>query len=323
MRKRNPPTEADLERHLEGLFPKAFAERWSAASLDLKPDAQQWVELPPARRERILRTMALFAYFEHSVTQSLGPIIIAASHNRERRFLASQLGDEAHHEFFFSRLFAEVFGLPNGLDDIRGLVGNGAATGFFSIFDIHLQSAVDLLLREPSNMEAWAKAVLIYHIVIEGIVAQGAQLRMLKFFKTKEVLPGVRAGFEGLLHDESRHTSWGVTALELCVLRMPSLVEPLVGLLHALAEPVVLALVDPDLRQPKGSRFRLPDWRETSVEDKLACRLGTIGFPDDAKAGVLSAFAAQFERQWDKHRDLHGVEHDGRVYYQSRTQAST
>src|SRR5262249_7571396 len=113
------------------------------------------------------------------------------------------------------------------------------------------------------------------------------------------------------------HIAWGVAILQLCLLEDVTLADPIVQTLYELVEPLVLAAVDPDLKQPADDRHRLPDWRHGLVEDKLVCRLGIIGLCDDVIAGIRSAFAAQFERQWDAHLANHGVEHAGRAYHLS------
>lgn len=308
---------AVLERKIEELFRKAFAESWSVSALNFELDAEQWPGLPESTRQSVLRAMALFSFLEQSVTNYLGPLLYAAPHERDTAFLGTQIGDEARHTYFFQRLFAEIFHTGCGLADSRQVVGSTAASSFFKIFDEHLKNGVDLVRREPQNRSAMVRAVLIYHLIVEGFIAHGGQLRLLNFFKAKAILPGMKAGFDGLVRDESRHISWGVLFLELAVLEDPAVVDQIVACLDELAEPLVAAVVDPELRQPASSHACLPDWRHDLLEDKLAHRLKIIGVPANASQAILATYAAQFETQWDKHLSLHGIEHAGRVYHLS------
>src|SRR5262249_9323265 len=175
MKQSRRPTAAELHAHIEGLFPKAFLEGWNAANLDLKVDAEQWPALPDSIRERVLRALALFNFLEQSVATYLGPIFVGAPSDRDRNFLGTQIGDEAHHTYFFWRLFAEVIRQPSGIEDARQIVGARAASGFFTVFDKHLKPAVEALQAQVKNRAAWVKAILIYHILVEGIFAHGGQ----------------------------------------------------------------------------------------------------------------------------------------------------
>lgn len=316
MAQRQRPSLEELDLHLKSLAVRADKEGWRVADINFTPDAEQWPTLPESLRKGLWRVMAFFHFLEERVTEYLAPILIAAPTERDRRFLAFQLGDEARHNNLFDKL-REVFSLPEGLSNARVVVGEGAAVGFFRIFD-RLQEAVCLLGKEPSNRRAWALAILSYHLIVEGFIAHGAQSRMLNFFKAKKVLPGMQMAFEKLHQDEKRHIAWGVAILELCVLEDPELAAVLVQALLDLAEPLVSAVVDPDLLQPARNRPHVPDWRY-HVLDALAHRLGVIGIGEEPINDVVLAYGREFGRQWDIHQQLHGVMHAGQAYHLSRS----
>ncbi|MGH2903017.1 MAG: SCP2 sterol-binding domain-containing protein, partial [Solirubrobacteraceae bacterium] len=56
-------------------------------------------------------------------------------------------------------------------------------------------------------------AVTLYHIVIEGTLAQPGQHLICSYLEERDLLPGFRAGMENVAADEQRHIGFGVKLL--------------------------------------------------------------------------------------------------------------
>jgi ribonucleoside-diphosphate reductase beta chain len=204
---RRMPSYRDLYRRWERL-------NWSVAELDFTEDREHWLALDPAYQERLLWTLAAFYVAEQRVAATLTPYVAAAPKLEQKIFLATQCVDEARHAVFFDRWFEEVVAAGDGdlarrLRSSRKWVG----PGFAPLFDEYLESVSQELRDNPNDVALFTRAITVYHLVIEGVLALTGQKFILAWARNQGILPGFRAGFTAVARDESRHVSFGAKVI--------------------------------------------------------------------------------------------------------------
>jgi hypothetical protein len=108
------------------------------------------------------------------------------------------------------------------LDASRRWIG----PGFAPLFDDYLEGVTSELRERPDDVGQFAKAVAVYHIAIEGVLALTGQKFILGWARNNGVLPGFRAGFTAVARDESRHVTFGVRIVRDLLEADPSLIGP-------------------------------------------------------------------------------------------------
>ena len=153
------------------------------------------------QRRGALWLYTLFFHGEDSVADNLSPYIDAAPLEEQKYFLATQQVDEARHSVFFHRFMHEVVGVGDG-----SLGGGLAATeqeltwGHRKVFG-RLDRMADELRKDRSPLKL-AKAITLYHIIVEGTLAQPGQHMIETSLERMDLLPGFREGMR-----QSRSTS--------------------------------------------------------------------------------------------------------------------
>ncbi|MBW3595126.1 MAG: ribonucleotide-diphosphate reductase subunit beta [Actinobacteria bacterium] len=198
---------------------------WRVSDLDFTQDRADWMALPDAHKERLLWTLAAFYVAEQRVAATLSPYVTAAPKLEQKIFLTTQLVDEQRHAVFFDRWFQEVVAAGDGdlsvrLKSSRQWLG----PGFEPLFDNYLEEVTCELRDNPHDVRLFAKAVAVYHIVIEGVLALTGQKFILAWARDNGILPGFRAGFTAVARDESRHVSFGARVIRDLLDEDPSLV---------------------------------------------------------------------------------------------------
>ncbi len=186
---------------------------WSATELDFGEDARQWRErLGDFERRAAIWNYALFLWGEDAVARSLAPYIDAAPRPEQKYLLATQQADEARHAMFFARFLHEVCGVGDGsVDSSLGAMAVHLTPGLRTIL-ARLDRTAEQLRgdRSPCTLAA---AVTLYHVVIEGMLAQTGQHMILDYLDRRELLPAFRAGMTRVAADEQRHIAFGVKLL--------------------------------------------------------------------------------------------------------------
>ena len=85
---------------------------------------------------------------------------------------------------------------------------------FIELFDGVLVDAGKRLIADPQNIEAKVDYIVMYHLLIEGVLALTGQHFMTKFFETRGILPGFVEGFTNISRDEHRHVAYGTWFLQ-------------------------------------------------------------------------------------------------------------
>jgi ribonucleoside-diphosphate reductase beta chain len=218
---RKMPAYRELYRRWERL-------NWQVSDLDFTQDIEDWRALDAKYQERLLWTLAAFYVAEQRVAATLTPYVAAAPLTEQKVFLATQCVDEARHAVFFDRFFEEVIAAGDGdlarrLRSSRQWVG----PGFSPLFDDYLEDITSELRQNPKDIRLFAKAMAVYHLVIEGVLALTGQKFILAWARNNGILPGFRAGFTAVARDESRHVSFGARVIRDLLNDDPSLIEPI------------------------------------------------------------------------------------------------
>ena len=154
----------------------------------------------------------MFFYGEDRVADTLAPYITAAPTEEQSYFLATQQVDEVRHSIFFHRFFKEVIGV--GGDSIESTLASTLPQlnwGYRGIFD-----RLDLMaeeLRKDRSIPKYAQAITLYHLIVEGTLAQPGQHFIEDFFASEETMPGFSEGMVNVSRDEQRHIGFGVKVL--------------------------------------------------------------------------------------------------------------
>ncbi len=195
------------------LYERWERSNWSATEIDFTQDKIDWEEtMTDAERRTALWLFSLFFHGEDAVTDGLSPYIDAAPLEEQKYFIATQQVDEARHSVFFNRFLNEVVGLGDG--SIAG--GMGATAGQLTwghrmIFQ-GLEEMCVALRADPSPHQ-FARAITLYHILIEASLAQPGQHIIEAFVEKRDLLPGFRSGIANVALDEQRHIAFGVKVL--------------------------------------------------------------------------------------------------------------
>ena len=197
----------------EDLYARWERGNWRATEIDFSRDLEQWRELSDLERRAALWNYSLFFHGEDVVATDLAPFVDAAPREEQRYFLATQQVDEARHAIFFNRFMTEVAGV-GGDGTIRGAldaVRPQLTWGFVKTFA--LLDHVTRQLRRTPTPEALARAVLMYHFVVEATLAQPGQHFIQAYLEKRDLLPGFREGMRQIALDEQRHIAFGVRLL--------------------------------------------------------------------------------------------------------------
>ena len=145
----------------------------------------------------------MFFHGEDAVADDLAPFIDAAPREEQKYFLTTQQVDEARHSVFFHRFMHEVVERGDGT-----IAGALPATepeltwGFRRTFE--MLDEVTGVLRKDRSRTALARAVTMYHFIVEATLAQPGQHFIGDYLERRELLPGFREGMQHVAQDELR-----------------------------------------------------------------------------------------------------------------------
>ena len=198
----------------EDLYARWERGNWSATEIDFSADAADWKgSFSDLERRAALWNYAMFFHGEDSVTDNLSPFIDAAPREEQKYFLATQQVDEARHTVFFRRFMQEVVGAGAGgaTADALQATAPELTWGFVRTFAL-LDRVVGELRAAPTRVNL-ARAVVMYHFLVESTLAQPGQHFIEDYLVARDVLPGFRAGMRNVALDEQRHIAFGVRLL--------------------------------------------------------------------------------------------------------------
>jgi Ribonucleotide reductase, small chain len=196
----------------EDLYHRWEGGNWSAYDIDFSGDKAGWESLSEIQRRSAMWIYSMFFYGEDRVADTLAPYITAAPTEEQSYFLATQQVDEVRHSVFFHRFFKEVIGV--GGDSIQQTLAstlpqlNWGYRGIFDRLDVMAEE-----LRKDRSLPKYAQAITLYHLIVEGSLAQPGQHFIEDFFASEETMPGFSSGMANVSRDEQRHIGFGVKVL--------------------------------------------------------------------------------------------------------------
>ena len=179
--------------------------------LDFSRDREGWDSLTDIQRKSALWMYSMFFYGEDSVADNLSPYIDAAPSEEQAYFLTTQQVDEARHAVHFHRFFKEVLGAGDSVADTLESTLPQLGWGYRNVFD-RLDRMADEL-RAHRSLPKFAQAITLYHMVVEGTLAQPGQHYIEDFFNKDGSMPGFSEGMAHVSRDEQRHIGFGVKTL--------------------------------------------------------------------------------------------------------------
>ena len=269
----------------EDLYKRWEHGNWSAYDIDFSGDQAGWQGLSDLQRRSAMWIYSMFFYGEDRVADTLAPYITAAPTEEQSYFLATQQVDEVRHSIFFHRFFKEVIGVDG--DSLQQTL---AATlpqlnwGYHGIFD-----RLDVMaeeLRKDRSLPKYAQAITLYHLIVEGSLAQPGQHFIEDFFSSEETMPGFSSGMANVSQDEQRHIGFGVKVLsELLGEGKPGWEENRAAVVELLREtlPYGVAVFTPpnwDREYTHCYGFELEDIFAFGLK-LIRQRWRTIGFPTE------------------------------------------
>jgi Ribonucleotide reductase, small chain/SCP-2 sterol transfer family len=286
----------------EDLYKRWEQGNWSAYDIDFSADAAGWAGLADIQRRSAMWIYSMFFYGEDRVADTLAPYITAAPTEEQSYFLATQQVDEVRHSLFFHRFFKEVIGV--GGESIGETLASTLPQlnwGYRGVFD-RLDRMADEL-RKDTSVPKYAQAITLYHLIVEGSLAQPGQHFIEDFFASQETMPGFSVGMANVSRDEQRHIGFGVKVLaELLAPSHPAWEESRAAVVELLKE--VLAYTPAVFRPPNLDRSYTECYGFT-MEDIYAFglklvrqRWRTIGFPvEEMPPGVFPFDSGKSEEQ--------------------------
>jgi hypothetical protein len=276
----------------EDLYRRWEHGNWSAYDIDMAQDKAGWDALSEIQRRSAMWIYSMFFYGEDRVADTLAPYVTAAPTEEQSYFLATQQVDEVRHSIFFHRFFREVIGV--GGDSIESTLASTLpqlSWGYRGIFD-----RLDLMaeeLRKDRSIPKYAQAITLYHLIVEGSLAQPGQHFIEDFFASDESMPGFSEGMANVSRDEQRHIGFGVKVLsELLGEGVPGCEENRAAVVELLREvlpygPAVFYPPNLDRAYTECYGFSLEDIFAFGLK-LIRQRWRTIGFPiEEMPPGVF------------------------------------
>jgi len=302
------------------LYQRWERQQWSAAELDFTTDKQHWAALGPFLQDQLTQIFSGFFVGEQAVTDTLAPLLLAAPDEESRWFLSTQVVDEARHAYFFSRFFSEV--LYDGAT-LQATLAKARAWSNSNVYNQifgregELVRATEAVRLDPHDYGKWVEGIVVYHVLVEGILALVGQRLILRILRNLDLLPAFRAGFTAVTRDESRHVNYGIWALQRAVKAGEE--DHVRAVVDRAIKPTLRVYVNPERLisiprdVPPGSRID-PRTNWTYAIESLTRRLRAAGVAAD----YLEAKRQQgWEIVWEavaEYEGIHGENHPVREW---------
>jgi hypothetical protein len=272
---------ADLYRRWE-------KSNWSATDLDFTEDRRQWhEEFSDLERRAALWNYSMFFHGEDAVADDLSPFIDAAPREEQKYFLTTQQVDEARHSVFFHRFMHEVVDQGDGsIASALEATRPELTWGFVKTFE--MLDRVTGELRSDRSRTALARAVTMYHIVVEATLAQPGQHFIAAYLEKRELLPGFGEGMRHVAADEQRHIGFGVKLLRDLAAEDPEVPDAVADVLREVTPYSIGVLVPPgwDRSYTECFGFTLETIYEEGARS-MEAKLRAAGLPMESLPGPM------------------------------------
>jgi hypothetical protein len=270
----------------DDLYARWERGNWRALEIDFSEDRRQWHEVMTEHERRAaLWNYAMFFHGEDAVADDLAPFIDAAPREEQKYFLTTQQVDEARHAIFFKRFMNEVVGRGDG-----SIAGTLKATepeltwGFRKTFA--LLDEITGALRTDTSRVALARAVTMYHLVVEALLAQPGQHFISDYLDKRQLLPGFREGMRLVALDEQRHIGFGVKLLHDLAQEDPGVPDAVADMLRRATSLSLAVFIPPnwDRSYTECFGFTLEEIY-TEGARSLEAKMRSAGLPLDSLPG--------------------------------------
>ena len=220
----------DLEqraRPFRALYDHWERHQWSVFDLDLKTDAQSFAALGSADQEGLIWIFAHRFHAEFNVARLLAPFLLAAPDWETQLLLATQTADEHRHLQAVLRIYEEVFGVVGGIDAVRELADRNLDPVAETLYG-RLEEYISRLERDR-HPDVFLQAVVVYHLLAEGVIARTAQNLAAGQYERFGAFPGLAQGQRLVARDEARHIGFGVSYCRLRVAAEPEHSRAVIG----------------------------------------------------------------------------------------------
>lgn len=194
---------------------------WDPLGIDLSRDKEDWGRLARVEQGFVLQMVVGFLIGERGVTHDLAPLQSALRQERgrmeEEMYLTTQLHEEAQHVVFFQNWLNET--LP-GVPGMDFPFPRTEGTLFKSLLP-----EVMGRLREDRSPEAQLRASVLYHMIVEGIIAEIGYQVFYGALEKRDLMPGLVQGIHYIHRDEARHIAFGLYFIQRLIRENPRL-EP-------------------------------------------------------------------------------------------------
>jgi ribonucleoside-diphosphate reductase beta chain len=297
------------------LYSRWEQHNWRISDLGLAADRPAWDALPAMIRDDLLAGLSGFYLGEVAVTETLAPIAYSAPRHDYQLYLCTQLADEARHVLFFrSCLDALTDGTGCRPEDLH--VAGRRSEAFSDVFERRLHS-VTAALAPGAGDAAWYRAVTLYHLLAEGVLAITVLHSLAGTIQALRGLDVLARGLARVSRDEARHAAFGVIAVRAGVREghretisatvldtIPSLARALVDPERQLAVPAL-----PPVAVQHG-RLLIAQWE--SGADALQRRLTGVDLHDLTDAARV-AWQRGCEEAVEEYELRHGRRHPSRL----------
>lgn len=182
--------------------------QWSPLELDLSADRASFAVLDDEEQAALLWIFAHRFHAEFNVARLLAPLLLAAPDYEVQLLLATQVADEHRHLQAVLRVYDEVFGVHGGIDAVRALADKNADVVAETLYS-RLEHYVARLSKD-SDEDEFLAAVVVYHLLGEGVIARTAQNLAADQYE-RLAFPGLAEGQRLVARDEARHIGIGVS----------------------------------------------------------------------------------------------------------------
>src|SRR4029077_514718 len=209
--------------------------QWSALALDLETDRTSFEALDESSQAGMVWIFAHRFHAEFSVARLLAPFLLAAPTYDVQLLLATQVADEHRQLRAVLRIYDEVFGVRGGIDAVRAVADRNmdlVAEALYERLEHHVGK-----LSASSGEDDFLGAVVVYHLLAEGVIARTAQTLAANQYERLS-FPGLAEGQRLVSRDEARHIGIGVSYVRRRMEQAPEqttavitrLIEELLGL---------------------------------------------------------------------------------------------
>jgi ribonucleotide reductase beta subunit family protein with ferritin-like domain len=210
----------------QALYAHWERNQWSVLALDLKTDRATYAALDDEAQAGVRWIFAHRFHAEFNVARLLAPILLAAPEWEMQLLLATQVADEHRHMQAVLRIYDEVFGIRGGIDAVRAVADQNMDPVAERLY-AELERYVGRLSAD-SDEDDFLAAVLVYHVLAEGVVARTAQHLATSQYERLS-FPGLADGQRNVARDEARHIGIGVSYVRAAMERDAERTRAVIG----------------------------------------------------------------------------------------------